>query len=1200
MKDIDYYQPSVFDCESLFTATSVSDDIANWGFPKRSSILITGTPGSGKSFLALSLARGVLFKHHMKQPMVIYYLAAELDSNRIKRVFSHTGWFSDNNSVVATAPGSLFANWESGNNTTFSLLSARVDLNRPVPTSEELVNSLLVDLRDRHSRRAPDTCAIVIVDSLTAILRNCTDPGEERRQAHEFISRLEHAVGEENLGLTFFISEETFNGPTHSTPDDYVVDFVFRVAQEDTGGGRRLRTLEVIKSHGANMRLGRHTWSIISNDSAELVLANEDLRQAIRGLAVGANELSKFFEKTAQEGRKPQVQKMNEWGTAVIYAARAFPKIADSQKVNIEEINGETEKPRISSGIPGLDEMMYPSLSPDHWVRQELGLTYQSHDPKQGLLLGSTTLISGSAGAGKTNMCLQFLLGNCSGEETKSLFINFELPYEEIVARFPPSKNLEFRNRLGKLRSLFRRRGNLDINCLLTEVRFMVNFYEIERIAIDGLSSLLSTTTKDEYSQLIERLLASIEALKIERGTSGKPITLFLTYEPEEDQEDLTINIPRLSALADNIIMTRSVFIDDEIRRAVFLAKARGSDHDRTVREIKVRNNEILPVAIVPGLESYTGLLSGKPSPVSLALQLFHENQAEEDYNRLLEKRLTELFNYEVKIFGFSRNAIARTLAEISSAEVRLPASHVRVFSLDEWWIHDIGVAQPNPMKTFSSPLLDLSVFRSADTTSNHPLNTKADDFWIWDIDKCKLKQKEKHQLVALPLYADYGIMCINDRLAYSVLGNKWERILMQKPLRSQETGHWKELVTKLPKYWACRNQDWFDEPGNEVSKKSTFVNLMHSWKVIEHDKWGFVFDLATPETACAFFLELCWAFGATENTFFDHKHTRTNKNAVTWALRLLVFLVQHKLMPSKVSLDQCNESLFSRHYYSTFSDYVNPPRCDESKGYPRREPVPLVMLPFFPSGFVDATGTSKKLRADIEFRVEKVGKLIEKFKNDRKTLDELHIPSQGHGVDLERTSGSHSEECPPPLDDEFEFSKRHDLRNALLDSQKVLPDFLLHNRLSESLPTGYCSSGAWMVAVHSQNHSTGLSCKVLDEMTSLESNYDRAAMGAGIPCRKDFFQFYGDNKVTNAPYLTWSQLLLCCGSRARQRQRATGDNLKVGEMTRVIHQNLKGALREAGRLLLDPQSDNEKFRKIADDHSSVIWASLKPGLLQA
>jgi len=1384
------YQPQVFDCEALFVHKGV-----DWGFPKGSSILISGPPGAGKSFLALALARGMLFDPplaplekgktqptRLRKNHVIYFISAELDRRRFERNFASTGWLDGDDPA--------FAGWESNRTAiglgrksgVFSLIAAGVNLSRPVPTSEEMINAILVELRLRHASQPPGTTAFVIVDSLTALLRDCRTKGEERRQTHEFIRRLETALGDGQLALTLFIWEAPSNEYAEPDIEDYVVDFVFRLGVKDTGGGRRLRTFEVIKSHGAHLRLGEHTWAIITNESASALLTQPELQEVIAKMATGRLRLEEIHDSTVEQYvHAPPGDR--RWATAAIFASRALSPIGKFDRPS----RWQTDPEELLTGVPGLDQMLrFQDKDVDglsYWTRRELGLTTRENEPaKGGLKPGSTTLIVGQAGAGKTNISIQFLLADYlrRGKVDDSLFVNFELPLSELERRFPAGKDKK--ERLNGLKSLYRRRGNLDVNCLLAEIRFVVLRHRIRRIAIDGLSSLLSTTGEEEYAQLIERLFSTIDglweevpqesearmrrdvrrgSLKIRQfiftgrnaavrtawgkvcravrrcskaqialeeagsetkglenmrasvtraeqalraaqdelsgvrtlvweeaadavkmledsmreanpgkvrsaqekcqsanvelkmvrdvselaGVGPHSITIFITYEPNRMVTGIHTEVPRLSALADNLLVIRPVAINDEIRHAVYLAKARGSSHDKTVREIRVLPLSDEPVRIEPGLESYTGLLSDQPQPVTLALQLFHENYAQELYHRDLQRRLRKVFNYKVTVFGFSRNAISRTLRELTATETRFPSTHVRVIMLDEWVINDlehrsyIEYSKQQEKKRVLLPLLPLSPFLDPhrEDADDPPrlLHTRHSDFWTWDLDKAKMEEQPctttSRKLVALPLYVDYGIFCVNTEIARKIPGF---------PANGSEGGiptreDWKKILKKLPRNWVERKGEWFAAPQPKELTKS-LVNWMAAAIEAsgELDCWGFIFDLATPETASVMFLELCWAFGAKEDIFrFDNDGNIENADAVRWAMRFLMFLVAEKLMPAEVSGDQSKGALFSRHWYSTFSDtqQSRPARpASLSQGDSTEEvapPVSLVIVPFFPTGV--AGSLAESLTSDIEARTAfatddlKLG-----FGRVRPFMTFPAAPASDGYVDWNFGVDVSPDDPEPEAGDRdyrdaVEFLRRHDLRVALasgkdlvgaitgwcnksLNPKKKRPPLgkdlssadtgrgRKNRNPEKAVPvgTGYCCTGVWMVAVHGHTHSAGLSCKLIDEMTSLENAVKRARAGAGLPSRKDFYEYYGDETVTFAPYLTWRELIGFCGARARRRQVAAKD-VPVGVMNAIIHRNVRAALEAAalsGKL-------SEKLRKIADGFAQrTIFEMRKSG----
>ena len=78
-----------------------------------------------------------------------------------------------------------------------------------------------------------------------------------------------------------------------------------------------------------------------------------------------------------------------------------------------------------------------------------------------------------------------------------------------------------------EIASIFRRRGNLDLNTLLTEIRFEISRMPggaAPRVALDGLGTLLATTRPEEGAWLVETLLGVVR-------DASPAATLFITCE---------------------------------------------------------------------------------------------------------------------------------------------------------------------------------------------------------------------------------------------------------------------------------------------------------------------------------------------------------------------------------------------------------------------------------------------------------------------------------------------------------------------------------------------------------------------------------------------------------------------------------------------------------------------------------------------
>src|SRR5437867_4225169 len=94
---IEYYLPdNLFDLEPLFPTPDDSDTGTKKGFPRGSSILLMGPPGSGKTIFALGLVRALMKKHADHH---LYYLSSEHDRSHLQRQFRTLGWFAVNDEV---------------------------------------------------------------------------------------------------------------------------------------------------------------------------------------------------------------------------------------------------------------------------------------------------------------------------------------------------------------------------------------------------------------------------------------------------------------------------------------------------------------------------------------------------------------------------------------------------------------------------------------------------------------------------------------------------------------------------------------------------------------------------------------------------------------------------------------------------------------------------------------------------------------------------------------------------------------------------------------------------------------------------------------------------------------------------------------------------------------------------------------------
>ena len=240
----------------------------------------------------------------------------------------------------------------------------------------------------------------------------------------------------------------------------------------------------------------------------------------------------------------------------------------------------EYNKTRIPTGIKGLDEMC-----------------------GGGLLCGTSTLISGGSGTGKTLVGVQFIIEGAKNGEP-GIIVSFEEDVGQLKANvesigYELGKYIES----GMIAVLHTSSSDLDANAHTLKLKSMVEEMGVKRVLIDGIygfQPVLSTTLElREHIHLLADFLKS------------KNITTIFTNEQTDLTGNLTIAGNGTSYVMDSVIMLRYVEISSEMRKAISVLKMRGSKHDKEIRELEIGDRGI---EVKLPFSNYSGIMSGTPT----------------------------------------------------------------------------------------------------------------------------------------------------------------------------------------------------------------------------------------------------------------------------------------------------------------------------------------------------------------------------------------------------------------------------------------------------------------------------------------------------------------------------------------------------------------------------------------------------------
>jgi KaiC/GvpD/RAD55 family RecA-like ATPase len=1144
-----FWCPKLIDFQGLFAEQRPNAaNACPAGFPNGSSLLLTGPPGAGKTTLALAMIRDLM---RQKKEAHIIILSNEITRNKLQFDFADFGWFQEDDAVFAT------------NRCRHASLS-----NAPLGKQTDPV-AFAVDVAQDALQSLAQAPAFVLVDSLTSLLKDCVAHGERRRQAHNLVSKLTSLVANKPALIVLLTeqSSETDFLSEGAPPEEYVADFVFKLTRRDTGAGRRLRMLRITKSRGANMRIGDHTFAIVSRNSIAEVVAQDTYRELV-------------MHSLGDDIDKP------DWGTVLISARPKLDPIGDA---NARPTHSSD---LLSTGTAGLDAM----LSGRSGYLQ--GAMVERERYLKCLQRGSTTLLLGDSGSGKTLLCLQFLLnqGLRPQDLERTLYVNFENTPAHVRDMFP---NAEIAHRLSFCNFLYRRRSNLDVNLWLAELCHVIRVRRIERLAIDGLSDLLATIEQKEYSRIVETLLVAV------RRASKARCTMFVTYETSHDATEKQSRIEGLSVTGDNVLILQQLLVNDELRKTIYVLKARRQDHDAQLREVTVSHTEgsVLPLSIVPGLENYRNILSGKPEALNVVLRLLSENTAEHEFNSKIAARLQNIHGCTVRNLEFSRSEIISTLdTAVASSGSATPATDITLMSLDEWWVRDYGIARRPERQRYRfagvHPLMPIDPNHNSAPSLRFPPSSSLNcEHWVFENEKATVVslgtdgETLKSETLATPNYLDFGLFCVSS-------------------LHQGKSAT--DVIASVPRVWTSLENDDF-APCAEQDEGTIVGWLARRLDKRDAPKHGFVFDLQTTTTAVCTFLEFAWAFGAEEDFLARNvpdwfalapgdRRAFTAALPATKALHFLQYLVRNKLMPYRCGVEDTRGAILSRLWYSTLRDL---------QGTAASESLPLP-VPCFPIGAATPlSGCRSPLDAaleDMHLRFSRILGRVSAAATLRKDADLLvtlesieralaEMPSLGPekaiiGGFRRLASDLYSAVMRSPhfipgwqqplsegtitnplfaaaakyIDcrDVRQFLEWHKFRLDLIEaeSEKRMLASLVYG-VETSTPsamnalTGYSCSGSWLLGTLRNCHSPRMALKMIEEITSFDSAVDRSKTGAGIPARKDFYEFYGTAPATLTPHLTWQNLLDFAGSRVRRRDRTICPFVRFSDVAVVVYREL-------------------------------------------
>jgi circadian clock protein KaiC len=247
-----------------------------------------------------------------------------------------------------------------------------------------------------------------------------------------------------------------------------------------------------------------------------------------------------------------------------------------------------------------------------------------------GFYKGSSVLVTGSSGTGKSSIGAQFAENICKKGE-KCLIFAFEESPKQII-RNMRSIGIDLQPYVdeGLLKFHATRPTLYGLETHLVTIHKVVNDFEPDVVVFDPISNLITVGSSQEVESMLTRL---IDFLK------SKQITTLSNALTAMGQVESDIGV---SSLMDTWINLKSVVNNGERNRTIDVIKTRGMYHSNQLREFKLTNEGIKIVDVYLGP---AGMLTGsaRVSQVSKekAEKLAREQEIERKQRILEQKRQT-------------------------------------------------------------------------------------------------------------------------------------------------------------------------------------------------------------------------------------------------------------------------------------------------------------------------------------------------------------------------------------------------------------------------------------------------------------------------------------------------------------------------------------------------------------------------------
>jgi len=337
------------------------------------------------------------------------------------------------------------------------------------------------------------------------------------------------------------------------------------------------------------------------------------------------------------------------------HGADEYPFLIDEEGISVlpitsMELKHRVSNQRISSGVPDLDVML----------------------GGKGFYRGSSVMLSGTAGSGKTTLSSTFAEASARRGE-RCLYIGLEESNLQ-VARNMKSVGIDLDTwvRKGLLIHEAWRPTQYGVEMHLLRIHKLIAKVKPRTVVIDPVSNLINTTTEREVQSMLTRLIDFLKSAQI----------TFLFTSLTHGGAALEATDEGISSLIDTWILLRDVELNGERNRVLHVLKSRGMAHSNQLREFSLsrRGIQLLqpyigPAGVLTGTSRLSQEAQERANAVSRQQDIDRKREEIERKRRALQAQIDVLKTE----FSAEETGLERDLQEFQKAQEQVQLNRAQM-----------------------------------------------------------------------------------------------------------------------------------------------------------------------------------------------------------------------------------------------------------------------------------------------------------------------------------------------------------------------------------------------------------------------------------------------------------------------------------------------------------------------------------------